>query len=212
MNVCVNIPVSEIARSTDLAGAADGAAWFQAARPRVDAAPPGLLAIDFAGVRIATVSWLREGVLALCRYAATMRPDLRLVATGLTPLVREELEVALDATGAVLIVAGFEPNSPPTQPVVLGRLDTALRDTLRATEGKPEFDATFVSRAIPGVGVSAANNRLAALETKGILISERRGRSRVYRPLLENLRYGYRNDREGDRQLRAQATEMPGPA
>lgn len=212
MNVGGNILVSEIARATDLAGAADGAAWFQAARQRLDAAQPGLNAIDFNGVRIATVSWLREGVLALCRYASTMRPDLRLIATRLTPLVREELEVALDATGAVLIAAETEPGSPPTQPVVLGRLDAALRDTLRAVEGKPEFDATFVSRAIPGVGASAANNRLAALEAKGILLSERRGRSRLYRPLLENLRYGYRNDREGDRQLRAQATEMPGPS
>lgn len=198
MNVCGNIPVSEIARSTDLAGAADGAAWFQAARPRIDAAAPGLYAIDFAGVRIATVSWLREGVLALCRYAASMRPELRFVATTLAPLVREELEVALDATGAILIAAEIEPNSRPTRPIVLGRLDAALRDTLQAVDGKPEFDATFVSRAIPGVGASAANNRLAALEAKGILLSERRGRSRLYRPLLENLRYGYRNDREGD--------------
>lgn len=210
MNVCGTISVSEIARSVDLAGAADGAAWFQAARPRIDAAQPGLYAIDFNGVRIATVSWLREGPLLLCKYAAAIQPDFRFVATGLSPLVREELEVALEATGAVLIAAEAGFGSHSTQPVVLGRLDPALRDTLQAVEGQPEFDATFVLRAIPGVGLSAANNRLAALETKGILTSERRGRSRLYRPLLENLRYGYRNDREGDRQLRAQAAEMPG--
>lgn len=201
MNVCGNIPVSEIARSADLAGAADGAAWFQAARQPVDAAPSGLLVIDFSGVRLATVSWLREGPLALRKYAAAMRPDLHFVVTNLSQLVREELEVALDATGFVLIAADLTADSQPQNPVVMGRLDPALRDTLLAVEERSEFDATFVSRAIPGVGVSAANNRLAALESKGLLISERRGRSRLYRPLLENLRYGYRNDREGDRQL-----------
>lgn len=212
MNVCGNIPVSEIARSTDLAGATDGTAWFQSARQRVDAAQPGLYALDFAGIRIATVSWLREGALALCKYAAAMRPEIRFVATNLSQLVREELEVALDATGSVLIAADLEPSFQPRQPILLGQLDPALRDTLRAVESRSEFDATFVSRAIPGVGVSAANNRLAALEAKGILTSERRGRSRLYRPLLEKLRYGYRDDHERDRQLRAQAAEMPGPS
>lgn len=190
MNVCGTIPVSGIARSADLAGATDGAAWFQAARPRVDAAQAGLYAIDFADVRIATVSWLREGPLALCKYAAALRPDLRFVVTGLSQLVREELEVALEATGTVLIAVDLGPGTH-SAPIVLGRLDPALRDTLQAVESRPEFDATFVSRAIPGVGPSAANNRLSALETKGILTSERRGRSRFYRPLLENLRYGY---------------------
>lgn len=211
MNVCGTILVSEIARSSDLAGAADGAAWFQRARSDLDAARPGLYALDFAGVRLATVSWLREGALALCKYAAAMRPDLRLIVANLSQLAREEYEVALDATGSVLIAADLESGSQLRNPVVMGRLDPALRDTLLAVESRPEFDATFVSRAIPGVGLSAANNRLAALEAKGILTSERRGRSRLYRPLLENLRYGNRNDREGNRQLRTQAAEMPGP-
>ncbi|HEY4329737.1 MAG TPA: hypothetical protein VGN88_08370 [Phycisphaerae bacterium] len=180
----------EIARSADLAGAADGATWIQAVRPRVDAAQPGLYAIDFTGIRIATVSWLREAVLALCRYAAAIRPEIRFVATGLSQLVRDELEVALEATGSVLIAADLRMDSVLTKPMVLGKLDPALRDTLRAIEDRPEFDATFVSQAIPGVGLSAANNRLASLEAKGILSSERRGRSRFYRPILEDLRYG----------------------
>jgi DNA-binding transcriptional ArsR family regulator len=212
MKVCGIIPVSELARSADLAGAADGAVWLQAGRRRVDAAQTGLHAIDFSGVRIATVSWLREGILALLKYASAVRQDLRFVATGLSEIVREELEVALEATGGVLIAADISPDRVLTAPIVLGRLDPALHDTLQAVEGQLEFDATFVSRAIPGVGLSAANNRLAALESKGILVSERRGRSRHYRPLLENLRYGYRNDRQGDGQLPAQAAEMPGPA
>lgn len=210
MKMCGTISVSEIARSADLAGAADGAAWLQRARPHVDAAPAGLYAVDFSGVRIATVSWLREAILALLKYASAVQPELRFVATGLSEIVREELEVALQATGGVLIAAAIGPDRDLTTPIVLGQLDPALHDTLLAVEGQLEFDATFVSRVLPRVGLSAANNRLAALEAKGILVSERRGRSRHYRHLLENLRYGHRNDRQGDGQLRAQAAEMPG--
>lgn len=212
MKICDIIPVSELAGSSDLAGALDGGIWLQAARPRVEAAQAGLQAIDFSGVRIATVSWLREGILAMLKYASAVRPELRFVATGLSDIVREELEVALEATGGVLISADMTPDCGLIAPIVLGRLDPALHATLQAVEGQHEFDATFVSQAIPGVGLSAANNRLAALESKGILVSERRGRSRHYRPLLENLRYGYRDDRQGDGQLRAPAAEMPGPA
>jgi len=209
MNVCEIILVSIFSPSSNLAGAADGAAWYQEARPRVDAANPGLFVIDFTGIQLATVSWIREGALALCRYAAAIRPEVRLAVTGLSPLVREELEVALAATGTLLIAIDLGSNSQPTHPVILGRADPALCDTLQVVEGKSEFDAAVVCRALPGVGLSAANNRLAALEARGIFTSERRGRSRIYRPLLEDLRYGYRHDREGDRPVRAQAAKMP---
>jgi DNA-binding transcriptional ArsR family regulator len=212
MNVCSTIPVAELARSTDLAGAADGMAWFQAARLRLDTAEPGLHALDFTSVRLATVSWLREGPLALRKYAAAMRPDILFIVANLAPLVREELEVAIEATGAMMIRADLSSDFQVRNPVLMGRLDPALCETLRVVEGQIEFDASFVSRALPGVGPSAANNRLAALESKGILKSERRGRTRVYRPLLEDIRYGHRDDREGDRQLRAKAAAMPGPA
>lgn len=211
MNVCSIIPVTKFAKTTELAGAADGATWFQSARQRLDTAEPGAHAIDFDSVRIATVSWLREGPLALRKYAAAMRRDILLIVANLSQLVCEEIEVALDATGMVMIGAEVASDLEVLRPVLMGTLDPALKQTLRAVEGRAEFDASFISRALPGVGLSAANNRLAALEAKGTLKSERRGRNRVYCPVIEDLHYGYRNDREGYRQFRAKTTPMPGP-
>ena len=208
MNVMSVIPVATLARSADLAGAADGVAWFQVARVRLDTAERGLHAIDFAGIRLATVSWLREGVLALMKYAAAMRPDIVFIVANLGDLVREELAVALEATGTVGVAADLASDNRVRNPVLMGRLDPALNETLRAVRGQKEFDASFVSRALPHVGLSAANNRLAALQTRGILKSERRGRTRVYHPVLENMNYGHRHDHEGDRQLRAKATQV----
>ncbi len=191
MKVCSCLPVAILANSTHLAGAADGAAWFKVTRQRLDTADPGLHAIDFVDVRLATVSWLREAVLALQKYSAAFRPDIILVVANLTDLVREELAVALEATSSVIVSADVSPALEAYNPVLMGRLDPALKETLQAVEGQEEFDASFVSRALLRVRPSAANNRLAALETRGILKSERRGRTRVYRPVMEDLSYGH---------------------
>jgi len=158
---------------------------------QLDSAQPGLHAIDFENVRLATVSWLREAVLALQKYAAAMRPEIVLIVVNLAELVREELAVALEATGNVIVAASVSRDLQVRNPVLMGRLDPALSETLRVVQGQGEFDASFVSRALPHVGLSAANNRLSALEAKGILKSERYGRARVYRPALEDLLYGY---------------------
>lgn len=190
MNVTSCLPVSDADAATELTGALNGAAWFQGMRRLIDAADPGLHALDFAGVRLATVSWLREAVLALVKYAAALRPDLLLIAANATDLVKEELSVALEATSSVIIAADVSTSLKVLQPVLLGRLDTALDETLRAILGRNECDASFLSQALPPLGLSAANNRLAALESRGVLTSERRGRSRIYRPVMEGLRYG----------------------
>lgn len=187
MKICSTIIVADLAKSTELAGAQNGAAWTASARTIIDRAAGGLIILDFQGIRLATVSWLREAILTLRRYADAVRTDLLFAATNLAPLVREEFEETLRATGNVFLLL---PENGDPKPLLIGVLDPALRETLIAVDGKPEFDATVISRSIPAVGASAANNRLAALEKKGILTSQRRGRLRVYRPVLEGLVYG----------------------
>lgn len=191
MNICAIISVEAIAGATELAGAKDGSAWYQSVRAHLDTAQSGVLVLDFTRIRIATVSWLREAVVTLIRHATKLRPDVVVVAANVPKLVREELEVALDATSSVLIVAHLDSHGELSQPTVLGKLDSALSETLKAVVEYPSFDASVVREALPSVGPSAASNRLAALAAKGLLTSERRGRGRVYRPLLEGLRYGY---------------------
>ncbi len=174
----------------EFAGASNGKTWFEAVRQVADRLDRGLLSVDFGGVRIATVSWLREGLIALQKYLSIMRPEIIMVVANLAPLVREELEVGLNATGRVMIVGEQDNHGNLKNPVILGRLDSALRETLTAVRGLREFDAVAVSRSVKNLGLSAANNRLMALQVRGILKSERRGRGRVYQPVLEELSYG----------------------
>ncbi len=190
MKISDYILVSELAGSRNLAGASAGKAWFQEARSRLESGPPGWHAIDFKGVEIATVSWLREAVVALKRFAAVLRPDIYLVAVNLSALVSEELAVALDATNNVMIASDRFAESVVCESTVLGRLDPALRETLDVIQELPESNAPVLAKLLPHVGLSAANNRLASLEEKGILMSEKRGRKRIYRPVMENLQYG----------------------
>lgn len=190
MNVQSLIPVRETARSAELAGAQDGMSWAKAMRSVVDAAVSGVHAIDFTGITLATVSWLREAILELVKYASVTRPDVLLIAANASHLVIEEMGIALEARKSVLILADVSPSMVATKPRLIGWLDHALDESLRAIVGIPECDASYLVKALPQLGLPAANNRLSALESKGVLTSERRGRSRIYRPILEGLSYG----------------------
>lgn len=187
----MTISVYELAGSQELAGATDGQAWLAKARPLLDAMSPGICLIDFAGVRLATVSWLREAVIGLNRYVRSMRPEVWIVLCNPTSLVQEELSVALEATSQVAIAAVTAVDGSLDSPRLLGRLDPALLEAFKASENQREFDASIVCKSVPNLAASAANNRLAALESRGVLISERRGRNRVYRTVLENLHHGH---------------------
>lgn len=97
----------------------------------------------------------------------------------------------LMAEGAKTVeVSVVDASGMPSDPELLGHLDSALYETLVVVGGNTMFDASVVSNSLPHVSLSAANNRLAALESKGVLKSTRRGRSRMYRPVVEGLRYG----------------------
>jgi len=190
MNICGSISIAGLAGATELGGAADGARWYLQVRPRLEPLTPGVLILDFAGVRLATVSWLREGVIALIREVSTSKRGVIPVAVNVDGLVREEIEIALEATNTVLIAAAMKASGTPSHPELLGHLDAALKETLVAVGDNTTFDASVVSKSLPYVSLSAANNRLSALESKGILKSARRGRGRIYSPVLEGLQYG----------------------
>lgn len=152
---------------------------------------PGLHALDFADVSLATVSWLREGPIGLLTRLAQLESGVVLVIANATPLVREEIVVALGARRCVMLAARVTTDLQASEPELLGGLDDALDETLKAILDLPEFDAKALTERVSMLGLSAANNRLANLEAHGVLASERRGRSRVYRLTMDGMRYGH---------------------
>jgi hypothetical protein len=72
---------------------------------------------------------------------------------------------------------------------ILGEVDPKQRVALESVRLLGEADAATLQKrfADENVGVTAWNNRLAALSAKGILVATQRGRAKSYRLVLEGL-------------------------
>src|SRR5690606_31505453 len=99
------------------------------ARSRIDSGRSGWCALDFSGIRLATVSWLREGPVNLQRYAATMRPDISLIAVNPSDVVLEELGVTLESTSSIMIVAQLDSELYIQTLTVLGLFERDFLET-----------------------------------------------------------------------------------
>jgi hypothetical protein len=76
---------------------------------------------------------------------------------------------------------------------VLGVLEEAQRETLTALVKCIEASASELHErfpSTPAVQVTAWNNRLAALASKGIVLEVRSGREKRYRLVAEELEHG----------------------
>ena len=150
-------------------------------------AEPEVMFIDFAGVDVATASFLRESVIAFRNHARSHWTTVYPVVTNLSAKVLEELENYVNERGDALVI------SNRSDVRVLGRLEEIQEFTLKAVLKEGEVDAPTLAARYKKNGPSsptAWNNRLVALALKGLLIELATGRSKRYRPVLDRLRYG----------------------
>lgn len=152
-----------------------------------------LLYLDFAEVEVATTSFLRDSVVALRDYARAHLPTVYPVVTNPSAGVKEELHEFLRSRGDALATCRLSAQDHASDPEVLGQLDGKQLATLRAVVAATETDAVELLKqfaAEESVGTTAWNNRLATLSAKGLVIETAAGRTKRYRPVLENLKYG----------------------
>ena len=173
---------------TVFSGAAPGRRLLSAllaATPLVDLPTPAFL--DFAGVEVATASFLRETVIGFRDYARMSLPNIYPAVANLSAAVAEELDFFVRARGDVLWSCNLDSKDNITAAKLIGDLDPAQRTTFDAvrqmgTISAPELATQF---AAEGIGSTAWNNRLSALAGKGLLIERRQGKSKSFSPLLE---------------------------
>ena len=154
---------------------------------------PVLYYLDFAGVEVATASFLREAIVTFRNHVREHVPQLYPVAANLTHDVQEELHDLLRERMDALAVCELDIGEQPRAARILGQLDGKQLLTLNAALKAQEIDATALLEQFAreeNVGITAWNNRLAALCAKGLLIEQNLGRAKRYRPVLENLIYG----------------------
>ena len=173
---------------TILSGATAGRQLLSAliaATPSADA--PTRVFLDFQGVEVATASFLRESVIAFRDYTRQSLRNIYPVVANLNTEVAEELGFFVRARGDVLWSCNIDSEGRVIAARLIGDLDPAQRATFTAVLelgaiSAPELAARFADSHI---GPTAWNNRLSALASKGLLVEQRRGRSKSFTALLE---------------------------
>jgi len=145
--------------------------------------------LDFAGVEVATASFLRETVLAFRGTVRRRRSNFYPVIANASELVADELVVLVASQGNVLMLCSLDENDQPHQPRLVGDLDPKQRFTFDLVQQRGETDAAELMRQYGEsekivVKQTAWNNRLASLAALGLVVELSQGRAKRYRPLF----------------------------
>jgi hypothetical protein len=181
------ISILELSREPVLAGRDEGEAMRGRLMQRLDAQAGAILfVLDFAGITVATASYLDEITLKL-RPVLRKRTAFPFIA-NLAKRVAEEFESLLTRANESFLVGETDAAGAVVDARILGVLESKLRETYDLVKSKNEAGATelheeFVST--DKVGPTAWNNRLNTLADKGFLQEIPIGRAKKYRPLME---------------------------
>jgi len=191
----MRIHMMELVGGAVLAGAVSGRKALAKLIELTDQEPlvPEPVFLDFAGVDVATASFLRETVLAYRDTVRRRRSNFYPVIANANALVEEELKVLVTSDGNVLMLCALDENNHPHEPRLLGKLDPKQRLTFDLVQRRHETDAAELMREYgenEGVKQTAWNNRLSALANRGLVVELSEGRAKRYRPLLAGATYG----------------------
>ena len=147
----------------------------------------GLFVCDFAGIDVATSSFLREGIVGFRSLTRRERPDLYPVIANLNSDVEEELAALLNQMGEAFWVFEVKKGLVSAHRLI-GRLDPKLKETLDLIDRGLGYDAATLWKSTistESVGVTAWNNRLASLAKQGLVFESKVGKQKYFHPLHE---------------------------
>lgn len=144
--------------------------------------------IDFRSVDIATASFLRESVLALCTLLRGRKSNYYPVVANANALIADEFAILLEPAREALLSCTLENAQAVTKVGLLGRLEHKQKRVFDLVGTRGETDAGELQQdfgASEGVKQTAWNNRLAALAGLGLIVEMNRGRAKRYSALLK---------------------------
>lgn len=143
-----------------------------------------LCLLDYAGVDIASGSFIRESTVSFRDFARVSRPDLFPVVCNASELVLDDLLEVLTNRSDAMITCADDGRGGLKNFRVAGRLDEKLRLTFELVEEMGEADTSRLREARSGEGVPTVwNNRLATLVSKGLVAEKSAGRAKLYKSL-----------------------------
>lgn len=149
-------------------------------------AKPEVMYLDFAGIEVATASFLRECILEFKESVRRRWPNYYPVVANANEAITEELLILLTPQRDVLALCSLDEGGNPSCPRLLGNLEAKQRITFDLVQALGEADARELKRDSSrgeSVGQTAWNNRLATLARNGLLMELSHGRAKKYRPL-----------------------------
>jgi hypothetical protein len=170
------------------AGAQAGRRVFAAllaGAPRESA--PGPMFLDLAGIEAATSSFLREAVFAFRDYCRHALDNTYPVVANATEVVAEEIAFYAKSQSDAIWSCELSEGEGIAAVRLIGRenLDLGQQEALKWVEQLPDATAPLMAQASEQtIGVTAWNNRLASLAAKGIIMEQRRGKTKIFRPVL----------------------------
>jgi hypothetical protein len=157
----------------------------EAVRPEDE---PSAIFLDFRGVNVATSSFLRAGILAFRDHCVRMGLNLFPVLANINDDIADDLKVMLEQRGDAFVACDMGDDGPISSIRVVGSLDEKQRITLEAVIREGETDAATLREKheeTEKIGTTGWNNRLSSLAEKGLVVEVKRGRGKMYRPVLE---------------------------
>ena len=179
------------ARDGVLAGSQPGQKAFLALlKDTVNPSTPAVVFLDFAGVLVATGSFLRESAMAYRSHVRDHFPMLYPVIANASQSVVDELTMLLQLRNDAFVICSCDTNGDVQDPRILGVVDGKQQDALREVLERVETDAPTLAKTTPDQKPTVWNNRLTALVVKGLLMEVGNGKTKRYRAVLEGLTYG----------------------
>ena len=151
------------------------------------AAEAEIVFLDFAGIEVATSSFLRECVVGFRDFARNGSMNLFPVIANANPAVTEELEFFAKQRADVFWSCERDAEGNPSNISLLGELEPVLRVTFDHIKrlGAASAPQLAASGEDENIKPTAWNNRLSSLAAKGLVVERRIGKTKSYKPLLE---------------------------
>ena len=186
----MKIDLQELCGNSVLAGALGGRTALNRllAESTAEPAGPEPVFLDFLGIEVATASFLRESVLAFRDIIRGRHSQFYPVVANANEVVRDELMEILRPRGDVLMTCILAEDGSVRDAAPLGELDPKQRLTFDLVRKHGETDAGALMRDYGESEklkhTTAWNNRLASLAARGLVVEQRYGRAKRYRPLF----------------------------
>lgn len=147
---------------------------------------PSPVFLDFSGLS-ASGSFFGQSIMPLRSFARRM--NAYIVLCNLNEDSQDELRWLLEDTSDAVYICDIDDSDIVSNATCVGNLDPKQKLTFEAVVKVGESDANEIAERFPSerIEVTGWNNRLAALNKKGLLMEFKDGRSKRYRPVLQNV-------------------------